>query len=177
MLLFYLNLIEDPNEHEKFEKIYYKYRWLMFSTAKEILKNKQLAEDATQEAFIKIAKVVNKIDEIYSHKTKNFTVIITRNVCFDLLDKEKRHMGLVNIDDIETSETVEYFDLETLEFQSIVEVIKTLSDEYRDIIQLKYYYDFNEKEIADILGISHAAARKRLERARNKLAKLLENWR
>ena len=173
MLLFYLSLIEDSSQHDKFEEIYHKYRWLMFSTAKEILKSKELAEEATQEAFIKITKNIHKIKDACDYKTKNLVVIITRNMCFDVLDKEKRHMGLVSIDDVEIKNTVEYFDLETLELQSVVDVIGMLSDEYRDIIQLKYYYDFNEKEIADMLGISHAAARKRLERAKAKLSKLL----
>lgn len=177
MLLFYLSLIETDEGKSKFEKLYYKYRWLMFSVAKEILKNKQLAEDATQEAFIKIARAMDKIEDVDSHKTKNFVVIITRNACLDMLDKEKRHMGMAHIDDMEVSETTEYFDLETLALQSVVEAIKELSPEYRDVIQLKYYYNFKEKEIADALGITYAAVRKRLERARNRLSILLEERR
>lgn len=173
MLLFYLSLIEDSSQHDKFEKIYYKYRWLMFSAAKEILKSKELAEEATQEAFIKITKIVNKIEDAYSYRTKNYVLLITRNVCFDVLDKEKRHIGLVSIDDVEIKDTVEYFDLETLELQSIVEFIDMLSDEYRDVIELKFFYNYNEKEISNMLGISHSAARKRLERAKAKLSKLL----
>lgn len=174
MLLFYLSLIEDSSQHDKFEEIYHRYRWLMFSTAKEILKSKELAEEATQEAFIKIAKIVNTIEDAYSYKTKNYVVLITRNVCLDVLDKEKRHMGLLNLDDNEISDTVEYFDLQTLEMQSIVEVIETLADEDRDIIQLRYFYNYSEKEIAQMLDFKYDAMRKRLQRAKNKLGKLLK---
>ena len=148
----------------------------MYAVAKEILKNRQSAEDATQEAFIKIAKVIHSIDEVDSCKTKNFTVIITRNVCFDMLDKEKHHMDLIHMD-IEASATTECLDLETLELQSVVDAIKALSPAYRDVIQLKYYHDLSEKEIAGILGITYAATRKRLERARSNLAKLLKEQR
>jgi len=49
-----------------------------------------------------------------------------------------------------------------------------MSDTYRDIIWLKVYYDLSDKQIADILGISHSAARKRLQRARNTLLKMIK---
>lgn len=177
MLLFYLTLIDNDDGKDKFEQLYYKYRWLMFSIAKNIMKDTQSAEDATQEAFIKIAKAMDKVEDVYSYKTKNFVAIITRNTCFDMLKQEKRHMGLINIDDIEASETTEYFDLDTLALQSVVEAIKELPPKYSDIIMMKYYYNFKEKEIAAVFGITYAAARKRLERAKNALAKLLEERR
>jgi RNA polymerase sigma-70 factor (ECF subfamily) len=57
--------------------------------------------------------------------------------------------------------------------QSIVEVIDTLSDGDRDIIQLRYFYNYSEKEIAQMLDFKYDAVRKRLQRAKNKLGKLL----
>ncbi|MBO5020416.1 MAG: hypothetical protein J6D52_07110 [Clostridia bacterium] len=50
----------------------------------------------------------------------------------------------------------------------------SLPDIHRDILQLKVYYEDSDKKIADLLGISHQAVRKRLQRARNALGKLLK---
>ena len=56
MLIYYLSLIDDPRDDEKFIQIYELYRNSMFNKANSILHNVQDAEDAVQEAFISIAK-------------------------------------------------------------------------------------------------------------------------
>lgn len=177
MLAFYLALIDDKQDQGKFEGLYNKYKNLMFTVAQDILKNEASSEDALQETFIKIAKIVNKIEDVDSHRTKNLTVIITRNTCFDMLDKEKRHRGLISFEDVKDTEAYDNFDLKSIEKKEIVKAIHKLSDEDSDIIMLKYYYNFNEKEIAHLIGVSYDATRKRLQRARVKLAQLLEEWR
>lgn len=62
MLMLYMSLIETEEEKVKFEKIYVQYRKLMYVCAKEILRSDHLAEDAVHEAFLKIAKYLDKIE-------------------------------------------------------------------------------------------------------------------
>ncbi len=176
MLSFYLSLIDDRQDQQKFEKIYYKYRILMFSVAKEILGDNRLAEEAVQEAFIKIAKNVDQIEDITSHKTRNFTVIIAKNTSLDMLEKEKRHKGLISFEEIKEFDATEEFDLKTIDKKEILKIINKLCEEDRDIILMKYYYNYKEKEIAQMLGISYQASRKRIQRAREKLEKYLRDW-
>ena len=45
---------------------------------------------------------------------------------------------------------------------------------YRDIITLKFVYEFTYQEIADSLGITEVNARKRIERAKQKIRDQLE---
>ena len=52
--------------------------------------------------------------------------------------------------------------------------VATLPGGDREIIALRYAAGFSGKEIADHLGVSHAAARKRLSRALQRLASRLE---
>lgn len=177
MLCFYLALIDDVKDQEKFQMIYDKYRLLMIYTAKNIFNDNRLAEEAVQEAFIKIARVVGQIEDIDSHKTKNFTVIITRNTCLDILDKENRHRGLVNFDDVVNVSPSVNVEMQIIENKELLDIIKELPEEDRNVILLKYYYEFSEKEISALLGISYDASRKRLQRARKKLEKPLEKWR
>ena len=56
-MLIYLQMLETPEEKSKFEQIYLEYRNLMFYVSKGILHNQQDAEDAVQEAFLKIIKM------------------------------------------------------------------------------------------------------------------------
>ena len=70
MLQFYLQLLDTAAEKEKFEKLYEQYRKLMMAEANAILKSKHLAEDAVQEAFLRIIKSFDYVEEILSPRTK-----------------------------------------------------------------------------------------------------------
>ena len=50
----FLLLIENENDRLKAERLYEQYRYLMYSEANKILKDKHLAEDAVQQSFMKI---------------------------------------------------------------------------------------------------------------------------
>ena len=50
----FLLIIENEDNRLKAERLYEQYRYLMFSEAYEILQDKSLAEDAVQQAIIKI---------------------------------------------------------------------------------------------------------------------------
>lgn len=51
MLAFYLSLIDDESDKQKFERIYNNYYNVLLNTAYGILKERQSAEDAVHEAF------------------------------------------------------------------------------------------------------------------------------
>ena len=53
-----------------FYNIYEKYKYLMFSIAMNVLRNTYSAEDAVQEAFVKILGHLDKIDGLDSDRTK-----------------------------------------------------------------------------------------------------------
>ena len=50
-MLLFLSMLETPEEQSKFTKLYETYRYLLWYVAKDILKDKDLAEDAVQELF------------------------------------------------------------------------------------------------------------------------------
>ena len=56
MLNIFLSLIDSDEDKAKFSNLYEQYKNLMFYIARDILKDEHLAEDAVQEAFIRIAK-------------------------------------------------------------------------------------------------------------------------
>lgn len=173
LLLYYLSLLDTEEEKSKLEKLYYEYKGLMKYVAFDILRDNGLAEDAVHEAFIKLTRHLVGIDEIYSHKTKSFIVIIIRSVALDMLDKEKRNK-IYSIEDIEDKAVIEDNIIGNIELEELCSIIQSLPDIHRDIIELKVYYELSDKEIGDILGISHQAVRKRLQRARNVLKQSLE---
>jgi RNA polymerase sigma-70 factor, ECF subfamily len=54
--------------------------------------------------------------------------------------------------------------------------LKTLSDDDRALVALRYFSDLNSRQIAEIVGMPEASVRGRLRVARRKLAEELADW-
>ena len=84
MLPLYLAMIDTDEDRTKFAALYERYSRLMFYIARQILSDEQLSEDAVQEAFLRIAKNMHKVGDVSCPQTRNFSVIITRNVAITM---------------------------------------------------------------------------------------------
>ena len=62
MLLFLLAMLETTEEKQKFAELYEANRDRMFSVAKGILRDNHLAEDAVQQAFLRLIRYPKKIE-------------------------------------------------------------------------------------------------------------------
>lgn len=60
-MLIYLQMIEEPRDKRKFQRLHDRYLGLMLFVARRVLGNEQDAEDAVQEAFCAIAKNISNI--------------------------------------------------------------------------------------------------------------------
>lgn len=68
MLALYISLLDTEEQISKFEHIYTKYRGLMFYTAKGVLQDSYLAEDAVHETFLDIIRIIDSIRGSYKIK-------------------------------------------------------------------------------------------------------------
>ena len=160
MLSFYLSLIDTDEEKSKFEIVYIKHRKVMMLEAKKYLDEK-LAEDAVHTAFVKIADNIKKIDDPADIKTRNFVVIITRNTALDMLKKLGR--------EAELSENL----VQTEQTPLTDSPLEKLSKTYRDVLIFHYQYGYSMPETAKLLGLSRDAVYKRIDRAKQELAKII----
>ena len=165
-MLVYIQMIDAPEEKDKFERLYLKYRDLMFYIANKILQNKQDAEDAVQAAFLSIAENMEKISSPTCPKTKGYIVTITENKAIDLYRKKKRHPKVLLLEETAGLE-VSYEGS-----HAIAHCFARLSARDRDILMLRYRYGYTAREIAKMLNLSEANANKRIQRAKDRLEKL-----
>lgn len=173
MLAFYLSAIPDTTDKSKFELLYNTYKNLMLYKAYTILQDKSLAEDAVHNAFIKILKKISKYDFTDSHKTSAFVVIVVENVAKTMYKKEHKILP-VELGDIESNVNLAEAAETRLDAEYIASKIAQLPPLYRDILTLKFLNELSDKEIASVLGITNSNARKRLQRAKTALLKLLK---
>lgn len=178
MLCFYLALIDDPTDKEKFTAIYDNYKDMMHRKAMSILHNTALSEEAVQESFIKIAKNISKISSPGCSKTASFLVIIVRNTSYDILRREKPNEKFNLDDETFVNGNIQMPDIEEvfskIGMNQIVEFINGMDNKYRDALTLKCLYGYSCTEIAKLLGITEKNAQMRIYRAKAILKTKLE---
>ena len=71
MLALYISLLDTEDQISKFEHIYTKYRGLIFYTAKGVLQDSYLAEDAVHETFLDIIRIIDRKGTIAISKSSD----------------------------------------------------------------------------------------------------------
>lgn len=156
------------DERTRFEEIYYQYRNLMFYVANQILENEQDAEDAVQDAFLKLVQLGEELPEPGSSQAKSLVCIVTKHKAIDLYRRRRRQAE----EPLDSEETVsQQDDIEAMiENHVFQDNMGRLPARYRELLLLKYDNGFSEREIAGLLSMTAANVHKTVQRARAKLA-------
>lgn len=177
MFIIFLDLIDDPAKHDLFVHIYNTYSDYLYAVINRILKDHTETEDALQELFFKLAKNIYKIDARSEMKLKAYLRRAAINTAYTYWRKRRKKMDYEEpLDEYEDYDADDAVVLEIFDRLSIVElseIIRKMDEEDRNVLFLRFNFEMSLKEIGKSLGISAEAARKRVERAKKKLAVLL----
>lgn len=138
--------------------------------------NKELAEDLTQDIFVKCYKSLHTYKGKSSLRTWLWRIAI--NHCKDFLKSwYNKHVVISEEQSIShrtTKEMVEEVVIQKEEDDQLMAAIMTLPIKYREVIYLFYYEELLIKEIAVVTGASVNTVKTRLRRAKELLKKRLE---
>lgn len=172
-MLVYLTLIDSEDETSKFEIIYERYKDLMFYVADRVLNDAEDAEDAVHQSFLKIIGVLEKIEDPLCPKTRSLIVIITERTAIDL-NRRLRRRTLLPMDGepygVSSGAGIEDIPIR----MDVAAAIAALPARYREALLLKYDCGYSTAEIAQMLSMTEANARKTIQRAKAKLKQLLD---
>lgn len=169
-----MRIFKRRNPKTKAERLYYAYRRQMFAAAYEILGDSTLAEEAIQNSFEKIIKSRCKINEKDEKRVRALLRLVCRNAAVDILRKNKRVYELREDFPDEESGDIADIIVSKENLTELLDCIDSLRPVYRDVMLLKFYHGYENREIAKMLGITEDAVRKRIERGRRELKALLE---
>ncbi|MED9970448.1 MAG: sigma-70 family RNA polymerase sigma factor [Ruminococcus sp.] len=156
-------------EAAEFNRIAGKYIDVVYRTTLSYCKNKNDAEDAVQNTFLKLLKNDSQFEN--DEHIRKWLIRSSINECKNMW-KSFWHRNVTSFDEL--NEEPAYIESEKQELFS--EVMK-LPQKYSTVLHLYYYEKYNCKEIADILKISESGVQSRLMRARNILKETLkEAW-
>ena len=176
MLSLYLTMLDTSEDQNKFEVLYHLHKRTMLYVARDILKDNYLAEDAVHEAFIRVINNFTKIGKADSSQTRYFLIVIVRNVSLTMLEKQRKNIFLDDMEPVVGGpDNIEAQVFDTIECQKIIDALKLLPVQYRDVLYLRYVEEYKFPEIAHLLGLNQELVKKRAQRGKKKLLELLED--
>lgn len=158
----------SSDEKPKFEQLYYKYRNTLFFAAFNILKNRQDAEDALQNAFIKISQNMKSIEDLESAKTLSYLLVITRNTAYDYIRKNYKTEEIP----IEEIDEMADFDIQiekivsNIDYKNTVSAIKSIPTPYNEVLYLHYVMDYSLSKTAKLLDRKNSTVKMQLVRGK-----------
>ncbi|WP_297987815.1 RNA polymerase sigma factor [Oscillibacter sp.] len=145
------------------------YQDMVYRVALHIFGNRQDAEDAVQEVFLRLY-TCEKPFEGTDH-LRHWLIRVTVNVCKDALKSPWRRRR-VSLEDLPETPV-----FDRPEQGELYREVMALSEKYRTVLYLFYYEELTVREIGEVLGLGTTAVTTRLHRARMKLKEqLTEVW-
>lgn len=172
-------------ETELFLDLVRPYERSVYLLAYSVLKNEADAEDAAQETVLKAFKYLDQLTS--AEKFKSWLLQIAMNEARMRRRKNRSHLYESIDEGMETEESDDFMPRQLADWREIPsdvlerkevreqlnKALYDLPEKYREIFLLRDVQRLDEEEAAEVLGISKAAAKARLHRARLQLREKL----
>ncbi|RFB37799.1 sigma-70 family RNA polymerase sigma factor [Brevibacillus sp. VP] len=163
-----------------FESLMHEYGQKILNMVYLMIKDQKIAEDITQETFMKAymnwdcfrgeSEPKTWLYRIAINETKKYVRSWSFRTIFSKLTLQSQQQAQNKVTD--DTESVFFKQNRATELKKLV---MSLSPDYRQVIILRYYQELEMKEIAFIMQMKEEAVRKRLSRARQQIKQMLES--
>ncbi len=156
------------------------YASTLYRVAFSVMRNASDAEDAVQEAFLRVLRHRETLGDIRDHR-----VWLIRIVWNIVLDRKRRAKTRPETDDVsELARILPTNEMSAEEVASaaqhhahVLSCVDRLPAREREVMMLSAFEELSSVEIASVLGVTESSVRSRLFRARNLMAGLLQHAR
>jgi RNA polymerase sigma-70 factor, ECF subfamily len=156
------------------------YAGALYRVAFSVLRNASDAEDAVQEAFLRVLRHRDQLNDVRDHR-----VWLIRIVWNIVLDRKRRAKTRPETDDVaELARVLPSRGLSAEQLASaaqhhaqVLACVEQLPEKEREVLMLSAFDELSSVEIATVLGITESSVRSRLFRARNLMAGMLKHTR
>jgi RNA polymerase sigma-70 factor, ECF subfamily len=156
------------------------YAAALYRVAYSVLRSPADAEDAVQEAFLRVVRHRDTLNDVRDHR-----VWLIRIVWNIVLDRKRRAKTRPETDDVSelarvlpsTGLSAEQVAAAAQHHAHVLACVEKLPPKEREVLALSAFDELSSVEIAEVLGITESSVRSRLFRARNLIAGLLDHTR
>jgi RNA polymerase sigma-70 factor (ECF subfamily) len=148
-------------EHRAFEVLYARYSKPVFGYFYRMLwKNRELANDFTQDLFTKVVLYAHQFDTKRPFKTWMYSM--ANNLCKNEYAKaEVRSKAVMEVQTNESSTSIQNMDL--AHFKSkLKQLIQELDPIKRETIELRFFQELSVPEIAHAMSVSEGTVKSRI---------------
>ncbi|MDQ0225765.1 sigma-70 family RNA polymerase sigma factor [Metabacillus niabensis] len=165
------------NDRDKvLDQLMDKYGNSILHLAYSYVGNREIAEDLTQEIFVKCYQKLDQYQKRSSLKSWLWRIAI--NHCKDYL--KSWHYKHIIISDEQAKRTssrervVEHEVIQKYEDEQLVHTVMGLPDTYREVLYLYYFEELTIKEISNLINVNQNTIKTRLKKAKEILKDRLE---
>ncbi|HLO70857.1 MAG TPA: sigma-70 family RNA polymerase sigma factor [Flavipsychrobacter sp.] len=169
-------------DEKALETLVYRYKDKIYTSIYMLVKDKYMAEDIFQDAFLKMVRTMREGRYSEQGKFLPWAIRVAHNLCMDHFRKVKQNVQILlpdgkDISDLLGADTQGASDrIETRQVnQSIRQLIEELPEEQREVIVLRMYGDLSFKEIADMTNVSINTALGRMRYGLINLRKMIQD--
>lgn len=153
-----------------------RHRCACLVLARRVLRDRHMAEDAVQEAFLDAWRQADRFDASRSSRL-NWLLTLTHRRAVDRVRKEQRHGVVLPPEELRVDEWV----IDTTEDQawgaerarSLRRALQRLSREQHEVLALTYFGGHTQREVPALVGIPLGTVKTRTFAATRRLAVLL----
>lgn len=163
--------VREHSDTKAFNELYKRYSKRLYSYCLRVFQDRDTAQDAYQQVFVSV------FEHKESFKGGNFAawiMTITRNRCLMIKRGIRQH---TDVEDVayklaDNTRTSDFSETEVLQM-----AIQKLPEEYREVIELRYFDELSYDEIAELTNTGLSLVKVRLHRAKKMLADSLSSLR
>ena len=179
------SVIQRAQKHEQkaFNDIFNFYWDYLYGFLLKRTSNEELAEEITIRAFARAFDRIKTFDFKYEFKT--WLLTISKNIHNDLLREENKISAIktfsydnaYQLADVKTNPSPEDILITSQNLAILLNTIKSLKDDYRKVLQLRFFDDLSYKEISIRLNQPINTIKVKILRAKNLLSQKIKNER
>lgn len=162
--------IDYQDKEKVIEQLMDLYAEKVYLLAYSFVKDRGLAEDISQEVFLKAYKYLDSFRG--EAALKSWIYRITVNTSKDFLKKKSLKQLLLKsslLENFKRTESTETSFLNANRNEELLQLILTLPIKYREVIVLHYFYDVKINELSSTLDLNTNTVKTRLSRGRDML--------
>lgn len=173
MIVFIFGVLSDEDRYI-INQIFTKYHTILYSKALTILHNTQDAEDAVEQTFLKLIKKTDTLKKIPCNKILPYCVIVTKNTSIDIYRNNRKTVPIEFIEEIQETvgDTTEELFFRNQDNALLLNHLKKLPSDDKYLLELRWGANMSYRDIGMLMNITEPTARKRVQRALQKMQKL-----
>ncbi len=156
------------------QALVHRFSGLLYSVCLRYMGDATKSQDILQDAFIRIFRYIDTFDSSKG-SLQGWMRKITVNVALKSLNKKKLDTTSLSVD-YNDQISVAPDAITNMSVDSLMDIVRTLPEGYRQVFNLSVIEGYSHKEIGDMLGIADVTSRSNLSRAKQILRKKLKSF-